>query len=153
MMIFLPLIILAAVLLALFRWVTYRQSEDRFYRLAWLVFLVGVFLMFWSNGAVGIIGASNNDINMLYNALLGVGLLGCIGLRKQRLGLALVMLVLDFLMVLVLAVALVGDMGHSGPKWPYDAVVLTVFFSAFWTVAAILFYRSHQALTSVNRAG
>ncbi len=144
MMIFLPLIILATILVALFRWVTYRQSEDRFYRLAWLIFLVGVFLLFWSNGAVGIIGASNNDINMLYNALLGLGLVGGIGFRKQRLGLTLVMLVLDFLMFMILAVALVGNMGHSGPKWPLDAVILTVFFSGFWSASAVLFYLSNQ---------
>ncbi len=143
-MIFLPLIILATVLLVLFRWVTFRQSDDRFYRLAWLVFLVGVFLLFWSNGAVGVIGASNNDINMLYNALLGVGLVGGIGLRKQRLGLALVMLVLDFLMLLILAAALVGDWGLSGPKWPLDAVILTVFFSGFWSASAVLFYLSNR---------
>lgn len=145
-MIFLPLIILAAVLVALFRWVTSRQSEDRFYRLAWQVFLVGVFLLFWANGAVGIIGASNNDVNMLYNALLGVGVLGAIGFRRWPLGLALVMLVLDFLMVVILVVALLGDWGQSGPKWPYDAVVVTVFFSAFWMVAALLYYRSHQSM-------
>ncbi|GAA4810050.1 hypothetical protein GCM10011365_15040 [Marinicella pacifica] len=143
-MIFLPLFILAALLVALFRWVTYRQSEDRFYRLAWLIFLVGVFLLFWSNGAVGIIGASNNDINMLYNALLGLGLVGGIGFRKQRLGLTLLMLVLDFLMFMILAVALVGNMGHSGPKWPLDAVILTVFFSGFWSAAAVLFYLSNR---------
>ena len=143
-MIFLPLFILAALLVALFRWVTFRQSDDRFYRLAWLVFLVGVFLLFWGNGAVGIIGASNNDINMLYNALLGVGLVGGIGLRKQRLGLALVMLVLDFIMVLILALALIGDWGVSGPIWPLDSVVLTVFFSGFWSASAVLFYLSNQ---------
>ncbi|MFV0542984.1 MAG: hypothetical protein ACK5L8_04755 [Marinicella pacifica] len=143
-MIFLPLFILGAMLVALFRWVTYRQSEDRFYRLAWLVFLVGVFLLFWGNGAVGIIGASSHDVNMLYNALLGVGVLGAVGLRRHRLLLALMMLILDFLMLLILAAALVGDWGMSGPKWPLDAVILTVFFSGFWSASAVLFYLSNQ---------
>jgi len=143
-MIFLPLIILATVLVMLFRWVISEHSDDHFYRWAWALFLMGCLLLFWVNGAVGIIGASNNDVNMLYNALLGVGVVAALGLRRRRLGLALLMLVLDFLMVVILAVAWIGDLGLSGPKWPYDAVVLTVFFSSFWCVAAILFYRSYR---------
>lgn len=142
-MIFLPLIIVAAVLLAVFRWVTVR-GDNRFYRWAWVAFLAGVFLLFWVNGAVGIIGASNNDVNMLYNALLGLGVLAAIVLKGRSLVLAMLMLVMDFFLCSLLAVAWVMDWGISGPKWPYDALLLTVFFSLLWSVAAVLFYVSYR---------
>ena len=146
-MIFLSLIVFAAILVLVFRWVTANRG-DRLYRWAWVLFLLGCFLLFWVNGAVGIIGASNNDANMLYNALLALGLLCCLLLRYRPLGLAMVMLIMDALLFLIVLTAWFMDWGSSGAKWPFDAVVATLFFSFLWSAAAVLFYRSHRQQVS-----
>ncbi|MCX7545005.1 hypothetical protein [Marinicella gelatinilytica] len=141
-MVFLPLIVLL-VLMALFvRWVVAKRPGDRFYYWAWVLVMLSSFLLFWVNGAVGIIGDSNNDVNMLYSASLGLGVMGALWQRFRPLPMVYLMLILGFLQVLIAVLAWLLDWGVSGPVWPWDVWFLSIFFTLMWLMAAWLFYKS-----------
>jgi hypothetical protein len=42
----------------------------------------------------------------------------------------------------VAAVAMVADLGATGPAWPGDVLVLTTFFVLMWLLSAWLFRKS-----------
>jgi hypothetical protein len=65
-----------------------RWTGDSAYRFAVGVALAGAFLLVWVNGAVGIIGASGNDANMMFFGVLGIGVIGAFMGRFQAHGMA-----------------------------------------------------------------
>lgn len=143
-MVFLPLIILALFMVLFFHWVVETRSGNRFYYWAWVLVMLSSFLLFWVNGAVGIIGDSNNDVNMLYSASLGLGVMGALWQRFRPLPMVYLMLILGFLQVLIAVLAWLLDWGVSGPVWPWDVWVLSIFFTLMWLMAAWLFYKSEH---------
>lgn len=109
------------------------------YRSALAMAIVGQMLLFWLNGAVGIIGSANNRVNMLYLGVHGVWLMGSVIVLFKPAGMFHVMLLTAVAQVLVIVLALIPSMGFQITWWPWDAVVLTVFFAGLWVVSAWLF--------------
>jgi hypothetical protein len=69
----------------LWRWL---KTRDKTYRLAFGLGFFGAFLLFWANGAVGIIGSENNPANLMYGAVFVVGLVGVLLSRFRPRGMA-----------------------------------------------------------------
>ncbi|PIR69349.1 MAG: hypothetical protein COU47_03190 [Candidatus Niyogibacteria bacterium CG10_big_fil_rev_8_21_14_0_10_46_36] len=126
-----------------------RRTKITVYRAAFSLGLAGAFLLFWVNGAVGIIGNEGQPANVLYGAVFVVGLVGSLASRFQPKGMARTLFVAAIVQMLVPVAALI--------IWPSSAIswspsvlgvfILSAFFAAFFLVSAMLFQRA-DALAS-----
>jgi len=130
-----------------FRALTRRLPDNRAYRWGVGLAIAGMFLLFWVNGAVGIIGSENNDANMLYFGIILIGVLGSSVVRARPAGMVWVAATMAGAMILISVVALVGGWGVSGPIWPNDVLFITAFFAAIWGGSAFCF---KQATTTIG---
>ena len=119
-----------------------RRANNTTYRFGIGVALAAAFLLVWINGAVGIIGDSNNDANMMFFGVLVVGIVGAIIARLQPKGMARAMYATAFAQALVAVIALAANLGLAGPSWPWDVLVLSAFFTALWLLSAWLFRKA-----------
>jgi hypothetical protein len=126
-------------------WLATRKSVSTAYRIAVGIALSSAFLLTWVNGAVGIIGSEDNDANMMFIGVLAVGIVGALAARFESRGLARAMIATAMAQVLVAVIALVGDLGSSGPIWPRDIVFLTGFFVTLWLISAQLFRKADSS--------
>ncbi len=122
-----------------------RKANSGSYRLAAGVALAAAFLLFWLNGAVGIIGSENNKANLMYFGVLAVAFFGALVARFRPPGMARAMYATALAQAIVAVVAIVADLGPDAPKWPYDIVVLTGFFAALWALSGWLFRRAGRS--------
>jgi hypothetical protein len=118
---------------------TARKAPNIAYRAAVTVALAAVFILIWLTAAVGVIGSEDNDANLMFGGVLAVGLVGAIIARFRPRGLALAMLATALVQASVGVIALLGGLGATGPRWPWDVVGLTGFFAALWLGSAWLF--------------
>ena len=86
------------------------------------------------NGAVGIIGSEDNDVNLMFYGVLLIALIGFLVSRFDPLKLAIAMRITAGAQALVFVIALVMGWGFTGP--------LTAFFMAMWLGAARLFQKA-----------
>jgi hypothetical protein len=139
---FLLLIGIAAAFVVIFRFLTKRAPGNTPYKWGVGIAFAGALLLFWVNGAVGIIGASDNDANLMYFGVLAVGGLGGLISRFRPQGMYRVMVAVAVAQVLAAVIALAALWGTSGPIWPIDVLVLTGFFTAVWLVSAWQFRKA-----------
>lgn len=119
-----------------------RRSPDTAYRAGAAIAIAGAFLLVWANGAVGILGAPENDANLMFIGVVAAGLAGAAAARFEPRGMSRVLLATAAAQVLVAMVAMAGSLGAGGPVWPWDLVLATVLFSGLWLLAAWLFARA-----------
>ncbi len=122
-----------------------RISDSIAYRTAVGVALAAAFLLFWVNGAVGIIGVACNDANLMYGGVLAVGIIGAIIARFQPHGMARALFATALAQALVAVIALIARLGSTAPIWPWDVLILTGFFAALWVGSALLFRKAARA--------
>ena len=125
-----------------------RVSADKSYRIGIGVALLAGFILVWANGAVGIVGSENNDVNLLYFGVIAVGIIGALLARFRARGMAIALVATAIAQAAVACVALVAGWGVSGPIWPVDVLVLTAFFVGLWLTAAALFRHAARQLPS-----
>ena len=65
-----------------------RMTGNTTYRFAVGLALAAAFILVWVNGAVGIIGSEDNDANLMYGGVLGVGVIGAVIARFRPHGMA-----------------------------------------------------------------
>jgi hypothetical protein len=116
-----------------------RKAPNIVYRAAVTIALAGVFLLIWLNAAVGIIGSEDYDANLMYGGVLLVGILGAIIARFRPRGMAIALVATALAQASVGLIALIGGLGASGPRWPWDVLGLTGFSVALWLLSAWLF--------------
>jgi hypothetical protein len=116
-----------------------KRTGNTAYRAAVGVALAAVFFLLVVNGAVGIIGASHDDANLMYVGVLAVAIIGTAVGRFKPLGMARAMLTAAVAQALVAMIALVAGWGSAGPIWPWDILGLTLLFAALWLGSAWLF--------------
>ena len=152
---FLPLVALAAAFLVVFMVLKARKPDNTAYKSAIGLALVAAFLLFWVNGAVGIIGAARNDANLMYGGVLAVGIIGAIIARFQPHGMARALFATALAQALVAVIALIAGLGSTAPIWPWDILILTGFFAALWVGSALLFRKAarEQLLAGAGPAG
>ncbi len=124
--------------------VAVRASRHWSYRLAVVVTLAASILLFWINGAVGIIGSENNPRNLWFGAVLATVLFGAILARFRPGGMARVLCAAAVVQFGVGAWAYVADWGAGTERWPVVIFVTTGVFTAAWLLAAALFRSARQ---------
>jgi hypothetical protein len=130
-----------------------RRSEQIAYRAAFSLGLLGAFLLFWVNGAVGIIGSEDNPANLLYGAVFAVGLVGSLIARFKPRGMAYTLFAAALVQMLVPTFALFvwpaqtswGEAGVMG------VFVLNGFFAFLFVVSGLLFRRAKTTDPVWNR--
>ena len=116
-----------------------RMGGNAAYRIGAGLAIAGAFLLVWVNGAVGIIGSENNDVNMMYFGVLAVGFLGSIIARFEPKGMARALFATAFAQALVPVIALTV---WQPPSWGGAGVggvfILNTFFVVLFAGSALL---------------
>ena len=128
-----------------------RMTGNNAYRAAVAVAVVASFLLIWINLAVGIIGSEENPANLMYGAVLAVGLLGALVARFRPHGMARAMVAAALAQALTAVIALGFGWGSEGENWPHVIVVLNGFFAALWLGSAGLFRKAASEQTLGRR--
>lgn len=138
----LPFVIIAIELFVIYKLVKRRPSKRIAFRWAAATAILASLLLFWINGAVGIIGDANNDMNMLYLSVIVIAFLGSLASGFKPKWCAWSMVAAAILQTTIAAFAVILRSGIDGPIWPFDLLLLTVFFVLLWLGAALLFFRA-----------
>ena len=110
-----------------------RMSRNRAYRAAAGFALAAAFLIVWSNAAVGMIGNEDSSYNLLFLAVIGVGLVGAVVARFRAAGMARAMIAAA---IAQLAVALGGLSADA------HGAVVSAGFAGLWLLSAGLFRKA-----------
>jgi hypothetical protein len=124
--------------------VVVRASRDWGYRLGVLVTLATSILLFWINGAVGVIGSEDNPQNLWFGLVLATVLFGSILVRFRAAGMSAVLTAAAAVQFGIGTWAYAADWGAGTEKWPVVIFVFTGVFTAAWLVAAVLFRGARQ---------
>jgi hypothetical protein len=114
-----------------------RASGDRAYRMAAGLALATAFFLVWVNLAVGLVGDEDNPANLLFMAVLLVGIVGAVLDRGRAAGMARALLATAIAQTLATVIALVAFDAE-----PIEAVLLMALFVGPWLVSAHLFRKA-----------
>ncbi|WP_297760303.1 hypothetical protein [uncultured Muriicola sp.] len=120
------------------------KSKKTTYRMAFIIGLLGAFLLFWVNGAVGLIGSENQDANLLYGVVFVVGLVGALISRFKAKGMSITLLVASIVQMMVPITALI-IWPPSEISWAPSVIgvfLLSGFFALLFYLSSMLFKRS-----------
>ena len=122
-----------------------RRSEKTVYRVAFGVGLAGAFLLFWVNGAVGIIGNEGQPANLVYGGVFIVGFVGSLLARFKPLGMARTLFASAFAQMLIPVIALLiwPPPNTSWAPSVFGVFVLSAFFAMLFVISALLFRRAN----------
>lgn len=108
--------------------------------------ILGILLLLWVNGAVGIIGNEDNPMNLMYLGVIAVIVIGSVVTWMRPRGMMWVMYTAAFAQVLVPAIALLiskeVSWGSAGVKGVF---VFNAFFALPFIASALLFRRVNIA--------
>lgn len=124
--------------------VVVRASRDWGYRLGVLVTLATSILLFWINGAVGVIGSEADPQNLWFGLVLATVLFGAILVRFRAGGMSAVLTAAAAVQFGIGAWAYLAHWGAGTEKWPIVIFVTTGVFTSAWLVAAALFRGARQ---------
>ncbi len=124
-----------------------RKSEKTNYRVGFGVGLVGAFLLFWVNGAVGIIGNEGQPANLLYGAVFLVGLVGAIISNFKAKGMAMTLYAAAATQMLVPVIALIiwPPPDTSWSPGVFGVFWMTAFFAMLFVISGFLFQRAARS--------
>ncbi len=130
---------------------TYKLSaikvSNTVYRSAVGLTLATAFILFWVNGAVGIIGNEENPVNLMYVGVLAIGIIGSIVARFQPHGMARALFATALAQALVAVIALiVGKHRYPGSSVS-EILILNGFFVALFLGSARLFRNAARERT------
>lgn len=126
-----------------YEWIV-RRSEHTIYHMAVGVGALGALLLFWVNGAVGIIGNEAQDANLLFSAVFVVGAVGMLLSKLQAAGMSRAMYATAIVTMLVPIAALL-IWSPAVISWSPSVVgvfLMSGFFALLFSVSGMLF---HQA--------
>lgn len=112
-----------------------RSSANLAYRAGVGAALAAAFLLVWVNGAVGMIGAEDNPLNLLFGGVLFVALIGAILGQFEAAGMVRAMTAAAIAQVAVGALGLSSDVRGA---------ILSMAFAGLWLIAAALFRNAAQ---------
>ena len=116
-------------------------SNKTFFRLAIGLAIVATLMLIWLSLGVGIIGQDGDPANLMYFAVVVVGIVGAIVTRLRPVGMKLVMQIMAMVQGIIALIALVAGLGLPWSP-PLEILGLTLFFIAMFAVAAGLFHRA-----------
>lgn len=117
-----------------------RKMKNSSYKLGSGLALMGMFLLVWVNGAVGIIGDEGNDINMMYFAVIAIIFFGAIISRFKPEPMVRVMCAAAIaqMLVPVIAFAIMRPVVYEAPGL-FGVVVLNAVFAMIFAGSGMLF--------------
>ncbi|MXW71071.1 MAG: hypothetical protein F4Z74_06430 [Acidobacteria bacterium] len=118
-----------------------RPTTNTAYRSAVGVALMTAVLLFWVNGAVGIIGGDGNDANLLYGGVVAVAAIGALMARFRPQGMSRALAGTALAQFLVPVIVVSAGLG-TAPAWSWDILILSGFFAALWCGSALLFRKA-----------
>ena len=121
-----------------------RKSKKTTYRMAFIIGLLGAFLLFWVNGAVGLIGNENQDANLLYGAVFVVGLVGSLISRFKAKGMHITLLI-DAVVQMTVPITALIIWPPSEISWAPGVIgvfLLSGFFAFLFYISSMLFKQS-----------
>lgn len=127
-----------------------RKTGDMAYRVGAVLALGTAFLTVWVNVAVGIIGSENDAVNLLFFAVLAIGIVGALVARFRPLGMARAMAATAVAQAAVAIGALVA--GWTSPSTDRIEIVALWVFVALWVGAAVLFRASARRVAVASAA-
>jgi hypothetical protein len=123
-----------------------RKSGRSAYRVALGVGVGAALLLLWANGAVGIIGSEDNDVNMMFVAVPLVGLIGAFIARFRPKGMAHALIATAIAQALVPVIALIinrPSINTTDDLTGFLAVfAANTFFVMLFVASALLFRRA-----------
>jgi hypothetical protein len=111
-----------------------RKAGHTAYRAAVGVAVATALLLAWMNLAVGIIGNEENPANLMYLAVLAVGVIGAFIARFEPDGMVRALVATALTQMLVAVITLVAGLGFT--------LMLNGLFALLWVVSAALFRRA-----------
>lgn len=115
---------------------TARMTGNSAYRAAVGIALAAAFILVWINLAVGIIGTENHPANLMFGAVVIVGVFSAITVRFRPYGMARALSATAIAQMLVGMIVLATGM-HQSPNSPApEILVLNGFFAALWLTPA-----------------
>jgi hypothetical protein len=124
--------------------VVVRASLGTAYRLALGMAAGASILLVVANGAVGIIGSEDNPANLMYVAVIAVGVVGASVVRFGAGGMARVLVGMALVQAAVATIAIVAGMGGSASS-TFELVAINGAFVATFAGSAMLFARAGSA--------
>ena len=123
-----------------------RRSLQVVYRLAFAFGILGAFLLFWVNGAVGIIGSEDQPVNLLYDAVFLTGVIGALWVRFKAKGMARTLYAVATVQLLVPVAGLYlwPPPETSWAPGVLQVFVMNAFFALLFLVSGALFQRAHK---------
>lgn len=118
------------------------------YRIAIGFALFTGFFLIWSNLAVGLIGSENNEFNLLYFLVIGVGVMGAFIARFKAIGLMFTLFAMAASQVVITIAALFTGMAEVPESSVYEILTVNGFFITLFVVAAMLFRYSNEVQES-----
>jgi hypothetical protein len=109
------------------------------YRAAVAVALAAALLLVWITGAVGIIGSEDNNANVMYFGVLGVGIVGAIVARLRPHEMARALFATALAQASVAVIALIFGLGSGNPPRILGILILNGFFVGLFVGSALLF--------------
>ena len=126
-----------------------RKGGNIAYRAAVGIALAAALLLVWINLAVGVIGSEDNPANLMYVAVLAVGLIGAAIARLEQRGMARALFATALAQALVPVIALIiwkasatSDAGGWGSAGVLGVFGLNAFFVMLFVGSALLFRRA-----------
>ena len=119
-----------------------RLSGSAAYRIAAALGLGASFLVVWANGAVGIIGNENDPINLVFLAILALGLAGALLARFRPGGMAMTLAAMAGGMLAMALYVLATN--------PNREALFIAVFAGLWFLASGLFRKAAQLETALR---
>lgn len=135
---------IALAFLVLVSTLAFKRTPSRGYRIGIILSALTVTALFWVNGAVGIIGAETNDINLLYLGIIVGYFLGGLVSRFKAFGMALTCF------FAAIAQCVIGLVGFSlvsdttSAEQTTVVLVLTFGFFGLWSLSGALLLKSRH---------
>lgn len=119
-----------------------KRSGDDSYRTGVVIGLAAIFLLIWSNAAVGFVGAGANYANILYFAMILVPILGSILAGFKPHGMSITMVVTAIVQAAIAAFAFATNRVREEES--LLILTITAIFIAQWLTSALLFRQAAQ---------
>ena len=120
------------------------------YRFAIVLALATAFVLVWLIGAVGVIGVEGDPFDLMYFAVLAVGIVGAIITRLQPRGMARALFATALAQALVTVIALIAGKHQSSVSSVPEILILNGLFIALFLGSARLFGNAVREETPVD---
>jgi hypothetical protein len=119
------------------------KNQNLVYRLAFSLAVAASLILIWLSLGVGIIGADGDPANLMYFAVIAVGVAGAFIARFQAQGMYRVLIAMALIQAVIAIIALAARLGHPW-SGPLELSLLNGFFVTLFAGSAWLFRRAAQ---------